>query len=153
MITENGIVTQVDPSTVWVKTIRASACKACSSKDNCHTANSQKTLIVMVKNTLCVEKGDHVVIGLQTQPMLILTFLLYVFPIILLIIGAVIGNGIAPSMQMDPSLLSMLTGFSFFGLAFYFIRKKNDSLSKNDAYKPFLVRKKSQVIPSACSIP
>ena len=64
------------------------------------------------------------VIGIQTRPILFLTFLLYVFPIILLIIGAVIGNGIAPSMQMDPSLLSMFVGFSFFGLAFYYIKKK-----------------------------
>ena len=153
MITENGIVTQVDPSMAWVKTIRSGACESCSTKDSCHTANSQKTQIVIVKNTLCVKKGDHVVIGIQTRPMLFLTFLLYVFPIILLIVGATIGNSIAPSVKMDPSLLSMFVGFSFFGLAFYYISKKHKSLSKNSAFKPFLVRKKSHVIPSTCSTP
>ncbi len=153
MITENGIVTQVSPSVAWVKTIRSGACKSCATRDSCGTANGQKAMIITVDNTLNVKEGDQVVIGLETRSMLFLTFLLYVLPIIVLIIGAAIGNGIAPSLNVNPSLLSMFVGFSFFGLTFYFIRKKNDSLSKNNAYKPFLVRKKSQVIPTGCSTP
>ncbi len=153
MITENGIVTHATPTIAWIKTIRSGACEGCSSKGSCGTAENQKEMTVTVKNTLNVEKGDNVIIGLETGPILFLTFLLYVFPIILLTIGAVIGNGIAPLFQMNPSLVSMVFGFSFFGLSFYFIRKKNNSLAKNQAYKPFLVRKRSQVIPAGCSLP
>jgi len=153
MITENGIITQANPSFAWVKTTRSGACEACSSKESCGTSGSQKEMIVTVKNILHVEKGDHVVIGLETRPMLFLTFLLYVFPIILLLIGAVIGDSLAPFFKMDPSLISMICGFLFFGLSFYIIRKKNNSLSKNKKYKPFLVRKRSQMIPTSCSTP
>ncbi|WP_300459243.1 SoxR reducing system RseC family protein [Desulfobacula sp.] len=153
MITENGIVTNVNAATAWVKTTRSGACESCSSKETCGTADSITEMIVTVDNTLNVEKGDHVIIGLETRPMLYLTFLLYVFPIILLTIGAVIGNSLAASFQMNPSILSMIFGFSFFGLSFYFIRKKNNALANEDAYKPFLVRKKSQVIPEGCSTP
>ena len=153
MITENGIITQANPSVAWVKTIRSGACEACSSRESCGTAVSQKEMIVTVKNILNVEKGDHVVIGLETRPMLFLTFLLYVLPIILLLIGAVIGDSLAPSFKMDPSFVSMICGFLFFGLSFYIIRKKNNSLSKKEKYKPFLVRKRSQVIPTSCSTP
>ena len=153
MITENGIVTDANSSVAWVKTTRSGACESCSSKGSCGTANSQKEMTITVKNTLNVGKGDHVVIGLKTRPILFLTFLLYVFPIILLILGALIGNSIAPSLQMDPSFISMISGFLFFGLSFYIIRKKNNSLSKKDEYKPFLVRKRSQVIPANCTIP
>ena len=151
MITENGIVTDVTSSVAWVKTTRSTACEHCTSKESCGTAENQKEMIVMVKNILNVKKGDHVIIGLETSPMLFLTFLLYVFPIILLLIGALIGNSLAPSFQMDPSLVSMISGFSFFGLAFYFIRKKNNVLSKKEEYKPYLIRKRSQVIPTSCS--
>lgn len=151
MITENGIVTRVDPTMAWVKTTRSGACESCSTKNSCGTAKNMKEHTVTVKNTLRVQKGDHVVIGLETKPMLYLTFLLYVFPIILLIIGAVIGNSLAPFLQINPSLLSMSIGFSFFGLAFFFIQKKQAGLSKNKAYKPFLVRKRSHVIPDSCS--
>ncbi|MFH2093556.1 MAG: SoxR reducing system RseC family protein [Pseudomonadota bacterium] len=151
MITENGVVTQTDSAMAYVKTIRSGACESCSSKNSCGTANSQKEQIVIVKNTLNVEKGDHVIIGLNTRPILFLTFLLYVFPIILLIIGAVIGNNMASLVHMDPSLLSMLIGFSFFGLAFYFIRRKHHTMSENSDYKPFLVRKKAHISPNTCS--
>jgi len=153
MITENGIITQANPLVAWVKTTRSGACEACSSRESCGTAGSQKEMIVTVKNILNVEKGDHVIIGLETRPMLFLTFLLYVFPIILLIMGAVIGDSLAPSLKMDPSIVSMIFGFSFFGLSFYIIRKKNNSLSQEEKYKPFLVRKRSQVIPTSCSMP
>ncbi|MBU8910398.1 MAG: SoxR reducing system RseC family protein [Desulfobacterales bacterium] len=152
MITENGIVTKANQSIAWIKTTRSGACESCSSKGSCEIENSQKEMIVSVKNTLKVDKGDHVVIGLETKPMLFLTFLLYVFPIILLIIGALIGNSLAPSLQMDPSFVSMISGFLFFGLSFYIIRKKNNSLSKKAEYKPFLVRKKPQIIPADCTI-
>jgi len=152
MITENGIVTKANPSIAWIKTTRSGACEACSSRETCGTAGTQKEMIVTVKNILNVEKGDHVVIGLETRPMLFLTFLLYVFPIILLLIGALIGNSLAPSFQMDPSFASMILGFLFFGLSFYIIRKKNNSLSENETYKPFLVRKRPQVLPANCTI-
>lgn len=151
MITENGIVTQANPAMAWVKTIRSGACDHCTEKDNCGEAHNQKEQIVTVKNTLGVKEGDPVVVGLQTRPMLYLTFLLYVFPILLMIAGAAIGNSLAPSMQMDQSILSMIFGFSFFGLAFFFIRKKHTSMSNNNAYKPFLVRKKSNDISGGCS--
>ncbi|MBU1340739.1 MAG: SoxR reducing system RseC family protein [Proteobacteria bacterium] len=153
MITESGVVTNATPSVAWIKTIRSGACEACSSKESCGTVNDQKEMIVTVDNTLNVEKGDHVVIGLETRPMLFLTFLLYVFPIILLTIGAVIGNSLALFFQMNPSLVSMASGFFLFGFSFYYIRKKNNSLSQRQEYKPFLVRKKSHVIPSGCSLP
>lgn len=152
MITEDGIVTSTSASTAWVKTRRSSACEGCSSKQSCTTANSQKDMIVTVKNTLNVMTGDYVVIGLETKPILFLTFLLYVFPIILLTIGALIGEYLATFLKMNPSFASMITGFSFFGLSFYFIRKKNNSLSEKEEYKPFLVRKKSSVIPHGCSL-
>ncbi len=153
MITENGIVTSATDSTAWIKTIRSGACEHCSTRNSCGTAENQKEMIVTVQNTLKVEKGDHVLIGLETGPVLFLTFLLYVFPIILLTIGALIGNSIAPVIQMDPSIISMIFGFSFFGLSFYFIRKKNNSMSNKDKYKPFIVRKKTHIIPVNCSTP
>lgn len=152
MITENGIVTSANASTAWIKTTRTGACESCSSRKSCHTADNQKEMIVQVKNTLNVNQGDHVVIGLETKPIMFLTFLLYVFPIILLIFGALIGHLTAPFFAFNTSFFSMLTGFLFFGLAFFIIRKKNKTMSENDIYKPFLVRKKSQAFQAGCTL-
>lgn len=152
MITENGIVTDADSSLAWVRTIRSGACESCSSKDSCGTSNSsKKEMTVTVKNTLNVKKGDHVVIGLETKPLLVISFLLYVFPVFLLILGAFIGNGMAPSFHINPSLLSLLTGSIFFCAAFFIIRKKSETLSTRESYKPFLVRKQSTAVSGGCS--
>ena len=86
-------------------------------------------MIITVKNTMNVVKGDHVIVGLESRPMLFLTFLLYVFPIISLIIGAIIGDAAAVSFQKDPSLISMITGLLFFSLSFLFIRMKIQTFS------------------------
>jgi sigma-E factor negative regulatory protein RseC len=142
MIKENGVVTQADTSIARVKTIRTEACESCASKDSCGSSGSYEEMIITVKNTINVKKGDHVVVGLETRPMLFLTFFLYVFPIIALTIGAIIGDSIAPALQQDSSLVSMLTGFLFFILAFCIIKLKNNSLSKKQAFKPFLIRKR-----------
>lgn len=152
MITENGIVTTSTSATAWVKTIRSGACESCSSKNSCGTASNQKEMLVSVKNTLNVAQGDHVVIGLETRPIMFLTFLLYVFPILLLIVGALIGNTLGPVFGLDPSLTSMFTGFTFFAAAFGVIRVKNRSMSLKDSYKPFLVRKKSHQMTPNCTL-
>ena len=152
MITENGVVTSASSSTAWIKTIRSGACESCSSKQSCGTANNQKEMIVSVKNTLRVEEGDHVVIGLETRPIMFLTFLLYVFPILLLIMGALIGDTLAPLLDLNASFLSMFIGGIFFISAFVLIRFKNRSMSTQDSYKPFLVRKKRQQMPINCSL-
>ena len=152
MITENGIVTRTNKSTAWIKTIRSGACEGCSSKDSCGTSHSSKELIVTVKNTLGVEAGDQVVIGLETKPMLILTFFLYVFPILLLIAGAIIGDSLAPLLNMNKSFCAMILGFAFFGVAFLIIRNKQAKLTEKDEFKPFLIRKKRRPDSGPCQV-
>lgn len=153
MITENGIVTDTDSSLAWIRTIRSGTCASCSSKDSCGTSHhGQKEMVLAVKNTLNVQKGDQVVIGLETKPLLVISFLLYVFPALCLILGALIGDGLALHFHINPSLLSLVLGILFFGAAFLMIRKKSRSLSMREAYKPFLVRKRSTSISGGCSL-
>ncbi|WDP92476.1 MAG: SoxR reducing system RseC family protein [Desulfobacter sp.] len=153
MITENGIVTRIDKDMAWIKTTRSAACESCSQKDSCGTSHhGAKEMVVSVKNTLGVTAGDAVVIGMESRPMMVLSFLLYVFPIILLIIGAAIGDFMAPMFDMNKSLLAMGMGFSFFALAFIIIRKKQSAFSDKAEYKPFLVRKRPSSDTGDCQI-
>lgn len=148
MITEDGIVTHTTPETAWIKTTRSAACESCASKDSCGVSHHpSEEMTIIVPNTIGVKKGDRVIVGIDSAPMLFLSFLLYVFPIVLLIIGALIGDALAPVLEMNGSALSMGFGFLLFAIAFLIIRKKQSGMSKKDKYKPFLVRKKAP--PSA----
>jgi sigma-E factor negative regulatory protein RseC len=97
-------------------------------------------MLVEVENTLRVRTGDRVIIGFQTAPLLKLSFLLYVFPVILLIAGALAGHTMAPGLGTEPSLTSLLAGLAGFCLAFAAIRVSGKSLALKQEYKPFLVR-------------
>jgi sigma-E factor negative regulatory protein RseC len=140
MVKEEGVVTSSTKSTAWVKTVRTSACDACEAKDNCEILNSKNSMHFKVKNTLNVSKGDRVVVGVQTKPLLFLTFMLYVFPIFLLLIGAVAGHNIAPTLKVDQNLTSMFSGFILFFLAIFIIKIINNKAADNWKYKPFLVK-------------
>lgn len=147
MITEDGIVTHATPETAWIKTTRSAACESCASKDSCDVSHHpSEEMTIILPNTLDVKTGDRVVVGIDSAPMLFLSFFLYVFPIILLIAGALIGDALAPVLEINRSALSMGCGFLLFIIAFIIIRKKQAGMSKKDKYKPFLVRKK---IPSS----
>ncbi len=140
MVKEEGVVTSATESIAWIKTVRTTACDTCSAKKNCEILNSKDSMHFEVKNTLNAEKGDRVVVGVQTKSLLFLTFMLYVFPVFLLLIGALTGKSIASVLNTDQNLTSMFFGFSLFFLAVFIIKKINNKVSQNWKYKPFLVK-------------
>ena len=140
MATEKGIVTSATPSMVWVKTLRSSACEACEANDTCTEKENFKEMMVQVENSLDAAKGDHVVLGFNTVPLLKLTFMLYIFPILFLMAGAGAGQAAAPFLKLDQSLASILAGLLCFATAFAIIKKFNTRLAKKKEYRPYLVR-------------
>ena len=110
MVTKEGIVTDVNAATAWVETVRSKSCESCDACDSCESQDKSMGMIIQVNNTINAEKGDRVIIGFKTAPLLKMSFMLYVFPIILLIAGAATGETLAPRFEMDPSLASVLAG-------------------------------------------
>jgi sigma-E factor negative regulatory protein RseC len=133
---------------VWVKTIRSSACESCSSRHACHAGDSGKAMEVEAINTADARIGDRVVLNIKTASLLKATFLLYVFPILAMIAGAVLGQTLAVRRDLDPSGLSALCGFLFFGLAFIVIRITGRRLSQNDSYRPEIIKVRGHQAPS-----
>jgi sigma-E factor negative regulatory protein RseC len=84
--------------------------------------------------------GDRVMIGFETASLLKVSFLLYVFPILCMILGAVFGQKIATFFSLNPTALSVVGGFLFFFLAFRFIKQKGNQLAKQNRYRPKVIR-------------
>lgn len=145
MATEEGIVTAVEPHTAWVKTTQSSACKHCSAKASCHTEN--KEMHVEAINLAGAESGDRVVISLETASLMKATFLLYVFPILCMIAGAIIGQILAPTSDSGGSLFSALFAFAFLAAAVFFVKVQGNCLARKSAYQPKIVRVIGHVPP------
>jgi sigma-E factor negative regulatory protein RseC len=91
-------------------------------------------------NTVGARVGDEIVLNLDTGPLLKATFLLYVFPILCMIAGAVVGHRLALSRGWDPSGLSAVISLAALGVSFFLIRLRGNALARKNAYKPQIVR-------------
>lgn len=140
MATEEGIVTKINSTTAWVTTIKSSACESCAAKSSCSTLASGEEMKVEAINTSGATVGDRVVIYFETSSLLKLSFFLYIFPILIMLVGALIGHKIAPFFNLDRSVFSAVCGFLFFFLAFLFIKSKGRKLSKKNQYKPKIIK-------------
>ena len=132
MATEQGVVIRIDSSTAWVKTVKSSACKGCTARGSCHSLGSSDDVEVKAINEAGAKVGDRIVLSLETSSLLKASFLLYVFPILLLLIGALMGQEIAPYLGFNPSGFSAIAGFSFFFAAVLVIKTKANKLAKKN---------------------
>ncbi len=144
MATEEGIVTKTNSHTAWVKTTKTSACESCAAKSSCTVLGGGKEMEVEAINNAGAKVGEKVVISFESAPLLKATFMLYVLPILFLLVGAFIGDTLAPSFDMDRSLCSLLMGLLFFVVSIKFVKSKGNKLAKTDAYRPKITKIISQ---------
>ena len=152
MAFEEGIVFKKTQNTVWVKTQRAKTCSHCEAKDDCQTMNSHmEEMEVEVDNTIGAQEGDLVMLSMPTGSLLQLSFLMYIVPIILMIIGGVLGQKIAPIIQWDETFCSVTFSLVCFALTIFGIRLLSFKLVKNQKYRPQISRIKPSHELSNCA--
>ena len=140
MATEQGIVIKTDSRTAWVKTNKSASCAGCSAKGSCHSKGAGEEMEVNAINEAGARKGDRIVLSFETSSLLKATFLLYVFPILLLIIGAAIGQEMAPKFDFNPSGFSAIMGFIFFFAALLIIKTTANRLAEKNEYRPKIIK-------------
>jgi len=140
LATERGIVVKLDSTTAWVKTTRTSACKTCSAKSSCNAVESGKEMEVEAINEAGAQIGDRIIISIETASLLKASFLLYVFPILLMVAGAIIGQMSGPLFNIDPSAFSAVVGFLFFFISFWFVKSRGNRMARKNEYKPKIIR-------------
>ncbi len=62
------------------------------------------------------------------------------FPILLLIVGAVFGQAMASKFDFNPSALSAIVGFSFFFAALLIIKTTANKLAQKNEYRPKIIK-------------
>ncbi len=140
MATELGRVTSLQGDNAIVRTRRSSACEGCREKDRCTVVEGGKEMEFEASNPAGAQVGDTVDVEMKTGMLLLLTFFLYVFPILLLFAGALIGNYLAPRFKTDPSHLAAFFGFAFFIAAFGVVKLKDRQAARTGKYRPVIIR-------------
>jgi sigma-E factor negative regulatory protein RseC len=109
LATEQGVVLRTDSEAAWVKTVRSSACEDCTARGSCHTTGGGQDMEVKAINTAGASVGDRIVLSFETASLLKATFLIYVFPIILMFIIKARANKMAKKNAYQPKITKILT--------------------------------------------
>jgi sigma-E factor negative regulatory protein RseC len=95
---------------------------------------------VEVANDIGAKEGDRIVLTLETGSMLKALFLLYIFPILVMLAGAVVGMKAAAAIDVNASAASVVVAFSALFAAVLFVRKKANQLAQRAGYRPRITR-------------
>jgi sigma-E factor negative regulatory protein RseC len=140
MASEEGIVTRIDAGEAWVKTVRSDCCESCTSKGMCHAVGGGKEMEVPAVNAAGACVGDRVVLTMNSAPFLKATFLVYLFPVLLLLAGATAGEWLARSSEPYSSTLPAVLGFGALAVGLLAMKLAADRLARRPAYRPRITR-------------
>lgn len=147
MLEEYGVVVEASDQYAWIQTQRRSACQHCQSNQSCGTASlsqlfGQKVNEVKVVNSLNVNIGDQVVIGIEEQALLHGSLLLYLLPLLTMFMGAISYEGLATQLNWPVQEgFTILAGLIGLGLGLFLIRRWTARWKENAHYQPVLLKK------------
>lgn len=125
LIEEKGQVVSLQGGYANILPVSLSSCDGCESKSGCGTSllkplfSSNKQLLV-AKNTVDAKPGDQVVIGLERMAIVLSSLIIYLFPLLMLLIGAAAGKSIALMADLEKAeIVSIFTGVTSAVIAFY----------------------------------
>lgn len=143
MATEQGIVVKAglkNSNIALVKTVQSSACEACSARSQCNPNAKGADREVKAVNLVNAREGDIIQISMDTGALLKATFLLYVFPIICMLVGAAVGHAIGSGLHTNPSSFSASIGIASFIAAMYLVRRQAGFMALKLKYQPKITR-------------
>jgi len=139
VITETGKVVALSGDSVWVQTIRTSACESCSARAGCGQralakVSGGRANQILVANTVAARVGDEVVIGIDEQSLLTASLAVYGAPLLLMVLASIAGYrwlGGTDAAAIGGALAGL-------GAGFWWVRRWQRR--GGDKYQPRLIR-------------
>jgi sigma-E factor negative regulatory protein RseC len=120
MIEETAVVQSVKNHWVKLLTTQSSSCHQCNEADSCSTSIlskffGNKEIELKLYSNISLKAGDEVLVGIEENIFLGLTFLIYFLPLCVLFIFALLGQFIAQQFNINnelPVVLFAVAGFA-----------------------------------------
>jgi len=115
---KTGMVIQIEAEDAIINIKRQSSCG-----DKCNTCESQcneNYMNIKIKNDLKLEEGDLVELDLEPAKLVKYTFILYTFPLIMFIVGMVVGYTYYETVNIiNQEITTVTLGFGMLMLAYF----------------------------------
>lgn len=128
-----GTIIALDDENALIEVKRSTSCgeKCGSCASNC----KNKTMVIGVKNTLNAKIGEKVEVESESKRILSIAFLIYIFPIIMFILGVYLSNLIMGYMGKGINeLVSIAVGIVFVVVILLMIRSYDKHNSNPEKY-------------------
>ena len=127
MIEELALVERVEKGHVWLRTSVKTTCHGCAQNAHCGTgvvarAFSEKSQLIDLPCQRPVQVGDTVKLGLPESTILSASALVYLVPLFIFIITAVIGRAILPAVGLSHELHLIVLSFSAASFGFFWTK-------------------------------
>lgn len=144
MIEETGHVVETEGEYAWVETQRKSSCGSCAVK-GCGTGAlsnilGKRSQRLKVRNPVHAKPGEEVVLGIREQDLLKGSLVVYIFPLLAMFAGALLGEGLAPQWDIDSEVPSLLFGLLGLVAGFLWLRRYNRGLSADERFMAVILR-------------
>ncbi|MEN8761358.1 MAG: SoxR reducing system RseC family protein [Thiogranum sp.] len=149
MLEETAQVVRIKGDEVWVETQRRSSCDACSAEKGCGTATLSKVLgnrrnVIRVLSAIPLGVGDQVVIGIREQALVRGSLAVYAVPILLLLLGGLIGElGAKQFIWQNAELASVTLGISGLIAGLVWLKRFTRRIQNDPNFQPVVLRRQS----------
>lgn len=137
---EEGLVRSLHGGLAQVESIQTEACAHCGAKGACHALGGEKTRVVTALNDAGAQVGDKVLLNMPRRAVLGASFLAYMVPVLGLLLGAVLGNSLAPSWGWDAQTGAVLLGLGGLAVSWFWVTVIAKKLAKGSNFTVRIVR-------------
>ena len=136
-LTEQGIIEKTDARSAWVRVERSSACASCPSRSECKVEFG-KGIVVQVENSVGCRTGDRVRLSMGSGSFLKSTLVVYIFPVLALVAGALVGRELVTLENVSGDVVSVVAGFGTMAMYFVILRFADRKASRNPWSSPHI---------------
>lgn len=123
---EEGIVKESNNGIATIVIFKSDYCEECTAKLYCKPGNSKERSLI-VTDTIGVNPGDKVRVAIKGSEILKISFLIYGIPLILLMIGLIIGMQIFQSnKELFSTIISIVLVLCYIFIVLFVDKKRKN---------------------------
>ena len=129
---KEGTVLKNNNGKLTVSVARSEACGACAAKESC---GKKEETIIEVFSADNIASGDKVLLESKSQDITKYSIYVYIFPVIMIVLGAVLPNVFFKNSAIDLNLITLLSIVVFFVISFAVVKVVDNKLKNNNIMK------------------
>lgn len=129
---KEGTVLENKNGHLTVSVARNEACGSCAAKGSC---GQKEDTIIELFSSDDIKVGDKVVLETRSSDITKYSMYVYVLPVVMIVIGAILPNLFLKNTGYDINLLTLLSIIIFFSISFIIIKGIDKNLANNSVMK------------------